>query len=124
MKSINRDHLSLFLLLQLVSFDILAEDLSNLQGAQSQILMLVIFMAIFYFLIWRPQAKKNADHANLINKLSKGDEVLTSGGILGKIVKVDKNFLLLEISNNTNIKIQKQYITKAYPKGTITSVEA
>jgi preprotein translocase subunit YajC len=99
-----------------------AEDLSNIQGASSQILMLVIFIAIFYFLIWRPQSKKNEEHKKLIDNLSTGDEILTSGGILGKIVKVDKNFIDLEVSNNMSIKVQKHSIIKAYPKGTISSI--
>jgi preprotein translocase subunit YajC len=75
-----------------------------------------------YFLIWRPQSKRNQEHKDLIDNLSNGDEILTSGGILGKIIKVDKNFLILEISNNINIRIQKQSIIKAYPKGTMSSV--
>merc|ERR1712147_510925 len=101
MKNIN--NLYLFSLLYFISFNSFAEDLSNLQGASSQILMLVIFIAIFYFLIWKPNAKRNQDHKNLIDTLSKGDEILTSGGILGKVTKIDKNFISLEISNNVNI---------------------
>ena len=120
MKNINK--FFFFFLLNIISFDLFAEDLSNLQGASSQILMLFIFMAIFYFILWRPQAKKQKEHKNLIDNLLKGDEILTSGGILGKITKVDKNFVTLEISNNTNIKIQKLSIIKLYPKGTIGSV--
>lgn len=109
-------------LLSFTSFSLLAEDLSNLQGASSQILMLFIFILIFYMFIWRPQAKKNQDHKNLINNLSKGDEILTSGGILGKIIQIDKNFITLELSNNNSVKLQKQFVIKAYPKGTISSV--
>jgi len=112
----------LFFTLSFFSFNIFAEDLSNMQGASSQILMLVIFIAIFYFLIWRPNAKRNQDHKNLIDNLSKGDEILTSGGILGKVNRIENNFIYLEISNNTTIKMNKQYIVKAYPKGTITSI--
>jgi len=108
------------IILSLLSFNLFAEDLSNLQGASSQLLMLVIFIFIFYMFIWRPQAKKNQDHKNLINNLSKGDEVLTSGGILGKIIQIEKNFILLELSNNNHVKLQKQFVIKAYPKGTIS----
>lgn len=118
---IQNKFLSIFLL-SFISFNSLAEDLSNLQGASSQLLMLFIFIFIFYMFIWRPQAKKNQDHKNLIDNLSKGDEVLTSGGILGKIIQIEKNFISLEISNNNNIKLQKQFIIKAYPKGTMSSI--
>jgi len=108
-------------MIYIISFEALAEDLSAMQGASSQILMLVIFIAIFYFIMWRPQAKKNKEHKDLINGLSIGDEIVTSGGILGKITKVDKIFLTLEVSNNVNIKIKKYAVIKAYPRGTITS---
>merc|ERR1711937_571143 len=115
-------NLAVFFISYIISFNILAEDLSSMQGASSQILMLVIFIATFYFLIWRPNAKRNQDHKKLIENLSKGDEILTSGGILGKVSKIEKSFIYLEISNNVSITIQKQYIVKAYPKGTITSI--
>ena len=84
--------------------------------------MLVIFIGIFYFLIWRPQSKKNQEHKNLISNLSKGDEIITTGGILGKVVKIDENFITLEVSNQSNIKLQKQSVMQAIPKGTISSL--
>lgn len=111
--------LFLFFILSILSSCTFAEDLSSMQGASSQILMLVIFIAIFYFLIWRPQAKRNKEHKNLIDNLLKGDEILTSGGIIGKIVKVEKVFIVIEVDKNVNLRLQKQAVVKAYPKGTI-----
>ena len=82
--------------------------------------MVGIFFLIMYFLIIRPQNKKNKEHKTLLASLAKGDEVVTNGGLLGKIDDIDDNFIALEICANTIIKVQKQFITTVMPKGTIT----
>ncbi len=94
------------------------------QGAQSQgdstsfIIMMVLMFAAFYFLLIRPQQKKQKAHTALVAGLSVGDEVLTSGGILGKIVAVSEHYAVVEISDNTEIKIQKSSVSMVVPKGT------
>lgn len=88
-------------------------------GGLSTILMLVVFFAIFYFLLIRPQAKRNKAHQQLVNDLQKGDEVVTSGGILGRIVKVEENILTLEVSENTQLKIQRNAVVSVLPKGSL-----
>ena len=69
--------------------------------------MIGIFFAIMYFMIIRPQQKRSKDHRKLIESLSKGDEIVTSGGVLGKILKVGDNSVTLEIAEGVAIKLQK-----------------
>ncbi|MGL4754106.1 MAG: preprotein translocase subunit YajC [Aeromonadaceae bacterium] len=93
-------------------------------GGMEMLIMLAVFGFIFYFMIYRPQAKRSKEHRNLMSALSKGDEVLTSGGLVGKISKVsaDNDFLVLALNDQTQITIKKDYITAVLPKGTIQSL--
>ena len=86
------------------------------------LLMLVGFMVIFYFMIWRPQAKRAKEHKNLLAGLQKGDEVITSGGIAGRVVKVADDFVVLEVSDTVELKIQKMAIAASLPKGTLKAI--
>ena len=79
--------------------------------------MIVIFVA-FYFLLIRPQQKKQKAHAALVANLKVGDEVLTAGGILGKITGVSEHYLVVQISDNTEIKMQKASVSQVVPKDT------
>jgi preprotein translocase subunit YajC len=85
------------------------------------VLMMVVFVAIFYFLLIRPQQKKAKDHQNMISKLSAGDEVVTSGGVLGRIVEVNDAFVTLEVADSVRLKVQKGQVTSLMPKGTLKS---
>lgn len=87
-----------------------------------ELIMLVVMMVVFYFFLIRPQQKRAKEHKNLMNGLNKGDEVVTSGGILGKVTKVSDGFVVIEISNNLEIKVQKQSVQATLPKGTIKSI--
>jgi preprotein translocase subunit YajC len=82
-------------------------------------LMVVVFVAIFYFLLIRPQQKKLKEHQSLVSRLSTGDEVVTNGGILGKITDVGETFVTLEIASGVHIKVQKVQIASLMPKGTL-----
>ena len=82
-------------------------------------LPLIILFAVFYFLLIRPQLKQAKQHKKLVSELAKGDEVSTSGGLLGKIKEVGDNFVLLEIAKETEVKIQKNAVTAVFPKGTL-----
>lgn len=84
-------------------------------------LMLVGFVAIFYFLIWRPQNKRAKAHRDLVASLNKGNEVVTSGGIMGTIVKVEEDLVQLRIADKVEITIQRQAISAVLPKGTLTA---
>ena len=84
-------------------------------------LPLVIIFVIFYFLIIRPQVKRAKEHKQLTESVGKGDEVVTGGGLLGKIVDVNDNFVTLEVADGVNVKIQRQSVSSLVPKGTIKS---
>lgn len=86
--------------------------------------MLAVFGLIFYFLLYRPQAKRVKEHKNLVSSLGKGDEVLTQGGLVGKITKVsdDKDFIEMALNEASNIVVQKSSVTAVLPKGTMKSL--
>ncbi len=86
------------------------------------ILFLVGFGLIFYFFMWRPQAKRAKEHKELLGGLSKGDEVITAGGILGKVVNLNDDYIVLEVSEGTELTFQKTHVSAALPKGTIKSI--
>ena len=95
------------------------------QGAPQQgspmgfwIMMLLMFAA-FYFLLIRPQQKKQKAHADMVAALSVGDEVLTAGGILGRITGLSDHYAVVEIADNAEIKIQRGSISQIVPKGTL-----
>lgn len=81
-------------------------------------------LVLFYFFLIRPQSKRAKEQKAMIESLNKGDEVVTQGGILGKITKVSENFVTLEISNNVSINVQKSSIGALMPKGTIKEQSA
>jgi preprotein translocase subunit YajC len=85
----------------------------------SQILILLGFVAIFYLLLWRPQAKRAKEHRQLMASLAIGDEVTTTGGIVGKITGLNNDLISLKISENVEINIQKAAVSSVLPKGTI-----
>lgn len=91
-------------------------------GGIAQIVMLVGFVLIFYFLLWRPQAKRAKQQKQLVASLSTGDEVVIGGGLVGRITKVSDEFLTIEISEGTNVNVQKNAVATVLPKGTIKSI--
>lgn len=94
----------------------------------SLIIMLIIFAVIFYFTIFRPQQKRNKNHKKLLNSISKGDEILTSGGLIGRVVKITETgyiFIILNekhLDSNNEILIKRDCITAVLPKGTMRSI--
>ena len=93
-------------------------------SAMPQFILMAGMLLIFYFLLWRPQAKQRKQHKSLMESLGKGDEVLVGGGMLGRIQKVDENYAVLEIAPNVAIKVQKNAIVSALPKGTLKAIDA
>lgn len=93
-------------------------------GGIEMVIMLGIFGLIFYFMLYRPQAKRVKEHKALVSALGKGDEVLTQGGMVGKITKVsdDKDFIEIALNDSTNIVIQKGAVSAVLPKGTMKSI--
>ena len=76
-------------------------------------------VVLFYFFLIRPQSKRQKEHKKMVSDLQKGEEVLTSGGILGKITSINDDFVTLEIAKEVSLKIQKSAIQTIMPKGTI-----
>jgi preprotein translocase subunit YajC len=89
------------------------------QGGLMSFLPLIVIFIIFYFLLIRPQMKRAKEHKKLVQQLSTGAEVVTNGGLLGRITKVDESFVTVEFADNVQIKVQKHAIASVMPKGTI-----
>ena len=78
--------------------------------------MFIIMLGIFYFLLIRPQQKKAKEHRALLEALKKGDQVVTAGGVFGKVTNLDENVVTLEIATGVNIKIKKGHIAEVVKK--------
>lgn len=85
------------------------------------LLPLIVLFVVFWFLLLRPQMKKAKEHRELIAKLQKGDEVLTSGGLAGRIEDLGESFVTVEVADKVSIKVQRGAITAVLPKGTLKS---
>ncbi|OCG77773.1 preprotein translocase subunit YajC [Gilliamella sp. Occ4-3] len=86
-------------------------------------IMLVVFGLFFYFMIMRPQQKRAKAHRDLMASISKGDEVLTNGGLIGRVSKVNENgYIALELNDTTEVVIKRDFITSVLPKGTMKSL--
>lgn len=85
------------------------------------LIMIVAMFAVFYFLLIRPQQKRQKEHKAMIDGLTKGEEVITNGGLLGKVIDLNENFITLEIAKSMEVKIQRHAIANVVPKGTIKS---
>ncbi len=91
-------------------------------GGFMQLLPMILMFVVLYFLMIRPQMKKAKDHKALISALAKGDEVVSGGGLVGKIVKVGENYVTLEIAEGIEVVVQKPAIGLVLPKGTMKSL--
>ena len=87
-------------------------------GSLFSLLPLVVIFVLFYFLLIRPQQKRAKQHKEMVAALSKGEEVVTNGGLLGKVTDVDDNFISLEISSGLTVKVQRQAVSQVKPNGT------
>ncbi|MBI3574353.1 MAG: preprotein translocase subunit YajC [Gammaproteobacteria bacterium] len=85
------------------------------------ILMLVVMFVAFYFLLIRPQAKRAKEHKAMISALAKGDEVVTTGGVLGRVTELNENYATLEIADGVQVKVQRHAVQTVLPKGTLKS---
>ena len=83
---------------------------------------LLLIFAIFYFLIWRPQAKRAKEHRSLIESLGVGSEIVFAGGLMGKITKLDGDFAVVELSRGVEIKIQRASVISVLPEGTLNNL--
>lgn len=86
-----------------------------------QMAPLVLLFVVFYFLLIRPQTKRAKEHRDMLSKLQSGDEVVTGGGLLGRITEVGDTFVSVEVAAGVTVKVQKAQVTQLMPKGTIKS---
>ncbi len=93
------------------------------QATQSSSLMqflpLVFLLILFYFMLIRPQMKRGKEHRDMLGKLAKGDEVVTTGGLTGVVRDIGENFITVDIADNVNARFQKSAVTSVLPKGTL-----
>ena len=91
----------------------------DMQSSLMGMLPLVLMFVVLYFVMIRPQMKKAKEHKSMVESLAKGDEVVTAGGVLGKVSKLGDSFLGLEIANGVEIQIQRSAVVQVLPKGSI-----
>ncbi|WP_131669017.1 preprotein translocase subunit YajC [Psychrobacter pygoscelis] len=87
-----------------------------------QLLLPIAFFAIFYFLIIRPQSKRTKEHRAMIEALKEGNEVIFAGGLMGRIKKLEGDYAIVSLNNNTDIKVQRASVLSVLPAGTIDSI--
>lgn len=90
-------------------------------GGMSFIIMMVVLFGLMYFMMIRPQMKRQKEHRSMLSALAKGDEVVTNGGMAGRVVEMGDSFVTVEIAANVSIKVQKTAISQVLPKGTLKS---
>ena len=90
-------------------------------GGMGMLLFPIILIGVMYFLMIRPQMKRQKEHKAMLDKLNRGDEVITSGGVAGTITDIGDNFVTVEIADNVRVRVQKGAIGNVLPKGTLKS---
>lgn len=92
-------------------------------GGMESLLLIVLMFGVLYFLMIRPQMKRTKEHKTMIEALQKGDEIVTAGGILGRVSKLNEAYVTLEIAPNTEIQVQRQAVQLVLPKGTLKNLQ-
>ena len=108
-----------------MSFFIQSAHAAETAGGASifgQILLPIAFFAIFYFLVIRPQSKRTKEHRAMVNALTVGSEVIFAGGLMGRIKKIEGDYAVVSLNNNTDIKVQRASVISVLPAGTIEGV--
>ena len=93
-------------------------------GSFLPFLMLLTFFLFIYFVTIRPQQKRQKEHQTLVDSLEKGDEVMTSSGLVGRVENVKDRYISIKLNENVSINMQKEFVSSKLPKGTINSIEA
>ena len=92
-------------------------------GGIESMLVIVLMFVVLYFLMIRPQMKRTKEHKAMIDALQKGDEVITAGGMLGRISKINENYVTLEIANGVEVQVQRPSVQIVLPKGTLKNIQ-
>ena len=88
----------------------------------ANLLMIAVFIAIFYFLIWRPQSKRAKEHRTLVESLGVGSEVVFAGGLMGKVTKLEGDYAVVELNRGVEVKIQRASVISVLPEGTLNNL--
>jgi preprotein translocase subunit YajC len=110
--------------LVLALYSVVESAWAQASSGQSQLLgflPLIVIFVLFYFLLIRPQQKKQKEHRQMVEALAGGDEIVTGGGVLGKVTEVGEQFVTVEVSHGVTVKVQKHTISAVLPKGTFKS---
>ena len=99
-----------------------AGEAAQQPSLMANLLMIAVFVAIFYFLIWRPQSKRAKEHRALIESLGVGSEVVFAGGLMGKITKIEGDFAVVELSRGVEVKVQRASVISVIPEGTLNNL--
>ena len=99
-----------------------AQQAAAQPSALMQFAPLIILVIVFYFMLIRPQMKRTKEHRDMLGQIAKGDEVVASGGLAGRVTGIGEAYLTVEIADGINVKIQKQAVTSVLPKGTLKSL--
>jgi len=99
-----------------------AGEAAQQPSLMANLLMIAVFVAIFYFLIWRPQSKRAKEHRALVDSLGVGSEVVFAGGLMGKITKIEGDFAVVELSLGVEVKVQRASVISVLPEGTLNNI--
>jgi len=99
-----------------------ASSATDLSSSLTGMLPLILMFVVLYFVMIRPQMKRQKEHKTMIDALDKGDEVSTAGGFVGRITSLESNYVKLEISKGVEIQLQRSAISQVLPKGTLKSI--
>ena len=90
----------------------------------AQLLPIALLFVVFYFILLRPQQKRQKEHRELVGGLDKGDEIVTSGGVVGTITKVEDEFVVARVGEKVELRFQRQAVIATLPKGTLKQLDA
>ncbi len=102
--------------------DAMAQGVGS-EGSLMGLLPLVLIFVVFYFLLIRPQSKRQKEHKEMVASLNVDDEIVTGGGVLGKVTKVTEQFITVEVASGVELKVQRHTIGSVMPKGTVKSTK-
>ena len=100
-----------------------AQGTASPGGGFESMILIVLMFGVLYFLMIRPQMKRAKEHKTMVEALQKGDEVITSGGVLGRITKVTENYVAVEISPGVEVQMQRPAVQLVLPKGTLKNLQ-
>ena len=107
--------------------EVWAQSAASAQSAQGIDFMafmpFVFLIAVFYFILIRPQMKRTKEHKTMLEALQKGDEIVAAGGLVGRVTKIDENYITMQVADSVEVRVQRPSLQLVLPKGTIKGIE-